>query len=40
MVVLTTAIVRDRGVILLITSLISSVWIRSPSNAPGDDNRT
>lgn len=26
--------------IRLITSLISSVWMRRPSNAPGDDSRT
>lgn len=31
----TTAMVRVPGVILAITSLISSVWIRSPSKAKG-----
>lgn len=35
---LTTAMVKLRGVIRLITSFISSVWIRRPSKAPGDES--
>lgn len=38
--ILTTAIVRVPGVIRLITSLISSVWMRRPSNAPGVESLT